>query len=127
MLYSTLRLSLGGLGLLASSALATNLYVSSYSGDITSLELSKSDDGSYALAVLAKNNGCAPSPTWLEIDKNTGLLHCLDEGFGNPNGSVSSYTKSASGQLEILDRLDTIGGPVSTVVYNKGKAVAVAH
>lgn len=39
------------------SAVATNLYVSSYGGDITSLQLFQDSKGSYSLKTLAVNNG----------------------------------------------------------------------
>ncbi|RDL39934.1 Uncharacterized protein BP5553_04274 [Venustampulla echinocandica] len=127
MYYSPLRLALGGLGLVTSSALATNLYVSSYSGDITSLRLSQSDNGSYALAVVATNRGSAPSPAWLEKEPGKGVVYCMDEGLPVPNGSISSYRTSPCGELTLIDRHTTISGPVSSVVYNKGKAMAAAH
>ncbi|KAF4626368.1 hypothetical protein G7Y89_g11791 [Cudoniella acicularis] len=112
---------------LTSTAVCTNLYVSSYAGDITSLQLIKSADDTYSLTKIAANNGSSPSPTWLEKDSKTGIVYGLDEGFTSPNGSISSYKPSSSGVLTQIDRHLTLGGPVSSILYNEGKSLAVAH
>ena len=118
------HLPLGGL---VASTVAVNLYVSSYIGNITTLSLSQGANGSYSLTTVAANNGSSPSPTWLEKDKYNGIIYGLDEGFTSPNGSISSYKTSESGELTQIDRHLTLGGPVSSIVYNKGKGIAVAH
>ncbi|TVY86954.1 putative 6-phosphogluconolactonase, partial [Lachnellula willkommii] len=118
------HLPLGGL---VASSVAVNLYVSSYIGNITTLSLSRDANGSYSLTAVAANNGSSPSPTWLEKDRYNGIIYGLDEGLTGPNGSISSYKTSASGELTQIDRHVTLGGPVSSIVYNGGKAIAVAH
>ncbi|RDW80710.1 hypothetical protein BP5796_05408 [Coleophoma crateriformis] len=119
-----LHLSLGGL---VTTAVATNLYVSSYIGTITTLQLSQAQNGSYALKQVAINNGSAPNPSWLTLDSTNGVLYCADEGLYVPDGSISSYSTSPSGQLKQIDRHTVISGPVHSVVYNDGKAQAFAH
>ncbi|TVY60807.1 putative 6-phosphogluconolactonase [Lachnellula suecica] len=124
----TMRLQHLPLAALVASTAAVNLYVSSYTyGEITSLKLSKSANGSYTLTTVATNNGSSPSPTWLEKDKYKDIVYGLDEGFTSPNGSLSSYKTSSSGVLTQIDRHLTLGGPVSSIVYNGGKGLAVAH
>jgi 6-phosphogluconolactonase (cycloisomerase 2 family) len=118
------HLPLGGL---VASTVATNIYVSSYIGTITSLQLSKSADGSYTLNTVAVNNGSEPNPTWLEKDKYNDIIYGLDEGLTVPNGSISSYKTSPSGELTQIDRHTTQNGPVASIVYNGGKGIAVAH
>lgn len=125
--FANMRLQHLSLSGLVASTVATNLYVSSYIGTVTSLSLTKSANGTYSLTTVAVTNGSAPSPTWLEKDKKNGVVYSLDEGFTGPNGSISSYKTSASGELTQIDRHPTIGGPVSTIIYNEGKAIAVAH
>lgn len=112
---------------LETSAVATNLYVSSYSGAITTLQLNRHADGTHALRSVAVNTGSAPSPSWLTLNEDKGVVYCLDEGLTSPNGSIASYTTSSSGDLRQIDRHSIISGPVSSVVYNGGKALAVAH
>jgi 6-phosphogluconolactonase (cycloisomerase 2 family) len=122
MRFSTIPLS----GLVT-SAVATNLYVSSYAGTITTLQLSQSADGSYTLNSVAVNDGSAPSPSWLTLDEDSGVVYCLDEGLTSPNGSIASYSTSPSGELTQIDRHTVISGPVSSVLFNGGKALAAAH
>ncbi|PSS10799.1 hypothetical protein M430DRAFT_108136 [Amorphotheca resinae ATCC 22711] len=107
--------------------MTTNLYVSSYIGTITSLQLTRHPDASYSLTQVAVNDGSYPNPSWLTRDEHNGVVYCLDEGLTVLDGSLASYKTSASGVLTQIDRHSTINGPVSSVVYNGGKALAVAH
>jgi hypothetical protein len=109
-----------------SSVAATNLYVSSYGGNITSLRLSASPHGGYTLETTALNDGSAPSPSWLTKDEYNDVIYCVDEALSGGNGSIASYKPSTDGTLTIIDRHATLNGPVSTVVYNEGKALAAA-
>ena len=115
------------LGFIASSG-ATNLYVSSYAGTVTSLQLASTHNGSYSLSQVGVDNSYRTSPAWLEKDGYNGVVYALDEGFFGPNGSIAAFKTSPSGQLaKIGNPLTVISGPVSSVVYNGGKALAVAH
>ncbi|KAI9736113.1 MAG: hypothetical protein M1818_006289 [Claussenomyces sp. TS43310] len=112
---------------LMSTALATNLYVSSYSGTITSLSLTRTNNASYSLASVAVNTGSSPNPSFLNLDRVSHILYCVDEGLNVANGSVASYSTAASGALTLLDRQVTLSGPVASIVYNSGKALALPH
>jgi hypothetical protein len=112
---------------LVTSAAAVNLYVSSYAGTITSLQLNQASNGSYSLAQIAVNTGSAPNPSWLTKDEYNDVVYCADEGLTVPNGTLASYKTSASGELSQIDRHSVISGPVSSVVYNGGKGLAMAH
>lgn len=65
-------------GRLAISAVAVNLYVSSYSGILTSLQLTPSAQGSgadgYILTATASNNGSGPQPSWLTKDSYNDVI-----------------------------------------------------
>jgi hypothetical protein len=65
-------------GGLATSAVAVNLYVSSYSGIVTSLQLSPSAQGpgirGYVLTNTASNNGSGPQPSWLTKDSYNDVI-----------------------------------------------------
>lgn len=130
MRFTALNLALAS----ASFASATNLYVSSYSGAITSLKLSNSYNGSYVLEKTFSSNGSWPSPSWLtlaegskDLNSTNRILYCLDENLSGGNGSISSYGTSPSGALTQIDRHSTITGPVSSIIYNNGTAMAAAH
>lgn len=112
---------------LVTSSLATNLYVSSYAGTITSLQLNQERNGAYSLTQIAVNNGSYPNPSWLTKDEYNDVVYCVDEGLTVPNGSLASYKTSRSGELTQIDRHTVISGPVHSVVYNGGSALAVAH
>ncbi len=116
----------------AQPAAAVIVYVTSYSGTLTSLNVTLPAAGSNSTAAkidwLAVNKGCAPQASWLTLDKPNGILYCLDESFGNPNGSLSSYKTSANGTLTQLKRVETPSGPVAAVIYGEGgKGLAVAE
>lgn len=124
---NTMRLQYLPLSGLAASTAAVNLYVSSYTfGNITSLRLTKAHE-TYTLTTLAGNTGSAPNPTWLEKDTLNDVIYGVDEGLTVPNGSISSYKNSATGVLTQIDRHSTLSGPVASIIYNGGKALAMAH
>lgn len=114
---------------LVTSGLATNLYVSSYAATITSLQLNRERDGSFTLKEVAVNTGSQPNPSWLTKDEYNDVVYCVDEELASTalNGSLASYSTSKSGMLTQIDRHSVINGPVSSVVYNGGKALALAH
>lgn len=113
----------------ASLAAATNLFVSDYSGNITTLSLTE-HGGHYSLVETSANSGCAPNPSWLTIDPNHATLYCLDEGLEVTNGSLTSFTIGDDGSLTKVHREDTINGPVSGVIYGnpaQKRNIALAH
>ncbi|KAI9053059.1 hypothetical protein LZ554_003329 [Drepanopeziza brunnea f. sp. 'monogermtubi'] len=103
---------------------AVNLYASSYSGAISSLSLSLEASGGYRLNTPSVVTEAGTSPSWLE--KNDNVLYMTDEGFSGLS-YVSSYSTSESEELTFMGRGSTLSGPVSSVVYNGGKGLAVAH
>lgn len=112
---------------LAASATATNLWVSSYAGTVTSLQLTALPAGGYSLSTTAVNTGCGGSASWLEKNEQYDVVYCVDEGLNTPNGSVSSFQIQTSGALTPIDKHSSLPGPVASIVYNGGKALAVAH
>ncbi len=124
---ANMRLSQLSLGGFVSSALATNLWISSYAGNITSVQFIQSPSGAYSLKAVSTNDGCAPQASWLTKDEYNDAVYCVEEGFAGPNGTISSYKTSASGELTLIDEHSTIDGPVATVLYNGGKELVNAH
>lgn len=112
------------LALAATAASALNLFVADYSGSITTLSLSESNS-SYTLDKTFETTACGPSPAWLTLDVNRGLLFCVNEGITTPNGSLSSFTINANGSLHLISNLTTLGGPVSSALY--GNPAAAEH
>lgn len=113
----------------ASLTAATNLFVSDYSGNVTTLSLTE-HGGHYSLTKTSANSGCAPNPSWLTLDPNHATLYCLDEGLEVTNGSLTSFTIGDGGSLTKVHREDTINGPVSGVIYGNPahkRNIALAH
>jgi 6-phosphogluconolactonase (cycloisomerase 2 family) len=122
-----MRVHSSSLGGFVTSDLATNLWVSSYVGEITSLQLSHLPKGGYSLIEVAVNNGSALQPSWLTKNEYKDVVYCVNEAFNGPNGTIATYKPSANGVLSQIDVQSTIIGPVSAIVYNGGKGLAAAH
>ncbi|EPE32514.1 Nitrous oxide reductase, N-terminal [Glarea lozoyensis ATCC 20868] len=110
----------------ATVAECTVLHVASYSGNVTTFDLKRNDKGIYSLATLGVTNGSAPQASWLELDAKKKTVYGLDEAWSTPNGTITVYSNKKN-VLEISKKYTTLAGAVSTIVYNGGKALAVAH
>ncbi|KAB5532665.1 Lactonase, 7-bladed beta-propeller-domain-containing protein [Coniochaeta sp. 2T2.1] len=120
--------TLVGLALLPTASSATLLYVASYSGTVTTLNLTATTSGSPSLQSVASSPGCGPNPSWLTLDKATSTLYCLNEGLNSPNGSLASLGTSTNGVLTLKSNVTTPLGPVSAVIYGKGRSgIALAE
>lgn len=126
-LSSNMRLHQVPLAGLVTSVAATNLWVSSYIGTITSLQLNQLPKGGYTLESVAVDYGSEPNPAWLTKDEYSDIVYCADEGLTVPNGTIASYKTSKSGVLTQVDDHVTLSGAVHTLVYNGGKGLVVAH
>ncbi|KAL1845853.1 hypothetical protein VTK73DRAFT_423 [Phialemonium thermophilum] len=107
---------------------ATLLYVASYAGNITTLNLTLHSNTSGSLHAVSSTDGCAPNPSWLTLDRANSTLYCLDEGLNVHKGTLSSYKTSEDGTLARLDKVDTIWGPVYGAIYGSGgRGLALAE
>ena len=114
---------------LSAAVSATNLYVSSYTGNITTLSLTPKN-GAYDLSKTGSNPQCGPNPSWLTIDNNRGLLFCMNEGLSTANGSLSSFTINDDGSLKAVQNTTSISGPVAGAIYGSPtsrRGIALAH
>jgi 6-phosphogluconolactonase (cycloisomerase 2 family) len=117
------------LALAAKLASATNLFISDYSGEITSVSLTEKG-GNYTISRTFTNTQCAPNPSWLTVDVDRGLLFCLNEGLTSKNGSLSSFLINTDGSLTHVRNATTISGPVNGVIYGEPagqRGLALAH
>ncbi|KAJ5661093.1 uncharacterized protein N7484_000465 [Penicillium longicatenatum] len=106
----------------------SNLFVSSYGGEVVSLGVTDYD-GRFSLEITDSNTGCAPSPGWLTFDSTDRVLYCFDEGILRDNGSVSSYEVSKQGALSLMERKTIPSGPSGGVIYQTAlsKVLAISH
>jgi 6-phosphogluconolactonase (cycloisomerase 2 family) len=117
------------LSALSATSSATNLFVSSYAGDVTTLSLTEAN-GTYSLNSTSANPSCGPNPSWLTLDAARGTLYCLNEGLATPNGSLSTFTINRDGSLKHVQNSTVINGPVSGVIYGDpagDRNIALAH
>ena len=117
------------LSALSAAASATDLFVSSYAGDVTTLSLGHTN-GSYSLNATSSSSECGSNPAWLTLDASRGTLYCLNEGLTTPNGSLSSFTINRDGSLKHVQNITTLNGPVSGVIFGQAagdRSIALAH
>ncbi|KAI0520821.1 Lactonase, 7-bladed beta-propeller-domain-containing protein [Xylaria bambusicola] len=105
-------------GLLAGSTSATLLYVTSYAGTVTTLDLV--EGATTKLDTVASTTACGANPSWLALDYSKSFLYCLDEAWGQPTGTVTSFYTYANGTLVPLAAADVIAGPVSIAEFGVG-------
>ncbi|KAI4160312.1 MAG: hypothetical protein LQ342_005808 [Letrouitia transgressa] len=126
LLYTTIALAL------ANTLSATRLYVSSYAGIITTLDLTETQVG-YNIQRLTTTGGCSPNATWLHLDTKHHNLYCLDEGSTSvsTNGSLTSFKiDPKSGSLRQVQHARTFAAPVYAAIYttsNGTQLLAIAH
>lgn len=111
---------------IAKLALSQRLYVSSYGGNVTTLDFKHRND-SCILRPVVTTNGCSPSPSWLELDHKTKTLYCVDEGNPTRNATVSSFLTTGNGTLVLQGKATTPIGGVSSVIFGNGTMMALAH
>ncbi|GAW18608.1 hypothetical protein ANO14919_080860 [Xylariales sp. No.14919] len=103
---------------LAGSTSATLLYVTSYAGTVTTLDLV--EGATTELETVASTTACGANPSWLALDYSKSFVYCLDEAWGQPTGAVTSFYTHANGTLEPLATADLVAGPVSIAEFGVG-------
>lgn len=117
---------LSGLALFAHSSVGTRLFISSYLGNVTTVDIAKLRDGNYSMEIIAETSGCTESPSWLTYDPLKSIVYCSDEGLTTPNGTLSSFKAKKDGTLAQLDKIETITGGVKNEIYGDDSSLAVA-
>ncbi|KAL8660067.1 MAG: hypothetical protein Q9202_006833 [Teloschistes flavicans] len=132
-LMKSTPLLLAGLAASVNLATATKLYVSSYTGTITTLNLTQTGNSSYDLVHLDTTRGCGDNATWLELDLKHRNLFCLDEGILTGNGSLTSFKINHDHKNDSLTPVTHItipNAPVNSALlhgHNGTQLLAVAH
>lgn len=116
---------------LAAAASAHHLYVSSYAGNITTLNFTETEYARYDFTQIASTPGCAPNASYLTLDSKYNNLYCLNEGIVEANGSLVSFKVDPhEGTLEKVKSVQTPAAPVHSTLYtgkNGAQLLAVAH
>ncbi|KAK4251572.1 Lactonase, 7-bladed beta-propeller-domain-containing protein [Corynascus novoguineensis] len=101
------------------------LYVTTYpvgegAGKLLTLQLAGSK-----LQVVGESDTCGPYPSWLTQDGD--VLYCVNEAWGGDHGDLYSLKINSNYTFTKLSEHETVGGPVSTIIYgNDGRGLAVA-
>lgn len=118
--------------LLASAASASNLFVSSYAGPVTTLELTRNaSTKSYNLQTISSTNECAYNASWLLFEPSHRVLYCIGEGMdSSTRGGLTVFSAQADGSLKKTDQHDTPWGGVHAAIYGDkagNRSLAIAH
>lgn len=120
---------------------ATRLYITSYGGlieegvtvpgGVSTVELPAglaaercATSQAQVLTPLARSDACGPTPSWLTQAGD--ILYCTDEGFTPTNTALVSLALESAGTLVRMNKTGVVLGPVSSVLFGNGKALAVA-
>ncbi|KAK4454344.1 Lactonase, 7-bladed beta-propeller-domain-containing protein [Podospora aff. communis PSN243] len=108
---------------------ASLVHITSYAGSLTTLNLTLGSGSEIttqsSLQSITATAECGANPGWLSLVGD--ILYCLDEAFGQPNGTLASFRVAPNGDLTLLNKASTIAGPVSAVVYGQGgRGLAIA-
>lgn len=97
------------------SALAANLLVSHYSGNVYSLSLTTSGEtGTLAIKQTLRAGGVMPS--WLTLDSEAGKLYVTDESsWGSP--VITELSVTPDGTLAPVVTASTTGGDLHSCLY----------
>jgi 6-phosphogluconolactonase (cycloisomerase 2 family) len=114
-----------GLPPLAGSTSATLLYVTSYAGTVTTLNLDlgpgkPKGPAAGKLETVASTTACGANPSWLALDYSKSFVYCLDEAWGQDAGAVTSFYTNANGSLTPIAKANLIAGPVSIAEFGVG-------
>ena len=116
---------------LAATASSSKLHVSSYTGTITTFNLTNAANKTWQLTPIASDIHSSPNASYLTIDAAHKNVFCLDENIIGSNGSINSYQLDpASGGLINPSRLPTLAAPVHSAIYtgpNGSQLLIVAH
>jgi 6-phosphogluconolactonase (cycloisomerase 2 family) len=101
-----------------------NIFVSHYSGTVSSLTLTETSGGGYNLATN-KSVSIGGQPSWLTWDSGSRTLYVSDEG--NSGTSVTAVSAAANGGMTQLGKSPATAGAVANCQYGGGAYLASVH
>ena len=118
--------------LVASVASATNLFVSSYAGPVTTLELTRNaSTKGYSFQTVSSTSECAYNASWLLFEPHHRVLYCVGEGLDSTTrGGLTVFSASDNGILTKTDQHDTPWGGVNAAIIHEkagNNSLAIAH
>jgi 6-phosphogluconolactonase (cycloisomerase 2 family) len=103
------------------------LYVTSYGGTLTTLNLTThATTGQTSLRTVATVSGCGDA-SWLTLDYPNRTLYCLDEAIDGPTSTLFRFMTNGDGKVTLVDQVAVPNGAVSSVIYGSaGQGLAIA-
>jgi len=117
---------------IAAAASTKTLYATHYNGTVYTLSLNLDDKNpDNALDISSGKDTCGGMPSWLTLDRSSGVLYCSDES-GNLTvpGSLTALSTASQGTVEEIVKVEDVGAGVNSAFYGgeSGTAyLAVAH
>ncbi|KAJ5040579.1 uncharacterized protein L3040_006231 [Drepanopeziza brunnea f. sp. 'multigermtubi'] len=110
--------------LLATSTVATNLYVAETNGNLTTLSLTRTGD-KISLELSSRTEDCNKNPSGLYLDAPNRILYCLDRASNKDvNGTLNSFSADATGSLSAIDSIPVPASGVWLQAFGGGDAGA---
>jgi Lactonase, 7-bladed beta-propeller len=104
------------------------LYLSSYTGAVTTLELRSSRHSGFSLRVICSTMICAPNPSWLTLDLDNSTVYCTEPGVtSGVAGSLHSLKILPDDSLLPLSSISTPIGAAHTAMYGTKQALGIAY
>lgn len=102
---------------------ATQLYVASYGGTVTTLNHAPSTNDLYSSSI---SHDCAPTPSWLTLDPSEPILYCVDRGSNAKHGTFNVFETTSNGTLTKVGSTETLTSGVFALQYGpNGTGVVV--
>ncbi|PHH74129.1 hypothetical protein CDD82_5093 [Ophiocordyceps australis] len=130
--WAMLTLLLGGVD--GQQQVATLVYVSSYSGNMTTLALEAMTSsargisgGMVQLQPVDVTDGCGASPSFLTLDAQRRIVFCVNEDLDGGRGSLGILETRCGGRLTPRTQVESGAGPVFSALFEHGRGLAVAN
>ena len=107
------------------------LFVASYAGTVTTLELSSSAQRGFSFEVIASTRACCPKPSWITLDPERNVLYCTEPGVNGAvkaaNGTLHTFYIQPDGSLVPRGSTSTPVGAAYSALYSNNQALGVAY
>ena len=103
------------------------LFVTSYEGVITTLELSTKSSGAKSLETIATCTNLGPHPSWLVMDAKRNLIWCTEAGMLTGNGTLWALSIQNDGSLLTVGSLSTPKGAAHAAIYGDNSSFAISY
>ena len=103
------------------------LFVGSYAGTISTLELYQNASGEYSVDLVHSTRVCSPTPSWITLDFDHRLIYCTEGGRETATGTLYSLRIQPDGSLVELGKVLVPIGAAHSAIYDGGNALGVAY